>query len=90
MKRRKITYGNTGLESGWPRILADRTNAAFTDSSVYWIDVASAKTTELTPHTGNVLYRAAAISPDSKAILLSSNEKVDSPMSLCSISPARR
>ena len=56
-------------------ILADRTNAAFTDSSVYWIDVASAKTTELTPHTGNVLYRAAAISPDGKAILLSSNEK---------------
>jgi dipeptidyl aminopeptidase/acylaminoacyl peptidase len=56
-------------------ILADRANAAFTDASVYWIDVASGKATELTPHSGNVIYRAAGVSPDGKSVLLTSDEK---------------
>ncbi len=42
---------------------------------MYWIDVASGKTQELTPHTGDVLYFAAAVSPDGKSVLLTSNEK---------------
>ncbi len=56
-------------------ILADRRNAGFSDSSVYWIDVASGKAQELTPHKGDVLYFAAAVSPDGKSVLLNSNEK---------------
>ena len=56
-------------------VLADRTNAAFTNSSVYWIDVASGKAEELTPHQGNVLYSSSAVSPDGRAVLLSSTEK---------------
>ena len=56
-------------------LLANRINAGETDSSIYLIDVASGKTTELTPHTGNILYSSSDISPDGRSVLLSSTEK---------------
>ena len=56
-------------------IVAVRLNAAFTDSSVYRIRVSNGEAEELTPHQGTILYMASAISPEGKAILLSSNEK---------------
>ena len=56
-------------------ILANRGNVASTDSSVYLIEVASGKTEELTPHKGDVLVSASAISPDGKTVLLTSNQK---------------
>ena len=56
-------------------LLADRYNAGFNDSSVYWIDVASGEAIELTPHTGNILNTGADVSPDGKTALISSTEK---------------
>jgi dipeptidyl aminopeptidase/acylaminoacyl peptidase len=56
-------------------ILANRGNVASTDSSVYLIEVATGKTEELTPHKGDVLVSASAISPDGKSVLLTSNQK---------------
>jgi len=56
-------------------LLADRYNAGFNDSSVYWIDAASGEATELTPHTGNVLNTGVDVSPDGKIVLISSTEK---------------
>jgi dipeptidyl aminopeptidase/acylaminoacyl peptidase len=56
-------------------LIADRRNAADTDSSVYRIDVTTGKSEELTPHSGNILYNASAISPDGRSVLLSSTEK---------------
>lgn len=56
-------------------LIADRVNAAETDSSVYRIDIATGKVEELTPHSGNVLYSGPAVSPDAKTVLVTSNEK---------------
>ena len=56
-------------------LLANRGNVGFTDSSVYLIEVASGKAEELTPHKGDVLLNASAISPDGKTVLLTSNQK---------------
>ncbi len=50
-------------------------NAGFTDASVYRIEVSSGKTEELTPHKGDVLFTASAISPDGKTVLVTSNQK---------------
>ncbi len=56
-------------------IVATRGNIGFTDSSVYRIEVASGKAEELTPHKGDILYSASAISPDGKTVLVTSNQK---------------
>jgi Tol biopolymer transport system component len=44
-----------------------------TDSNIYLTEVASGKSTLLTPHEGEQLYFASDISPDNKRVLLSSN-----------------
>lgn len=54
---------------------AERQNRAGTDGSIYRIEVATGKAEELTPHKGDILYVATAISPDGKTALVSSNEK---------------
>ncbi|MEJ7608908.1 MAG: hypothetical protein WKF37_22200 [Bryobacteraceae bacterium] len=41
-------------------VYANRGNIGFTDSSIYRIDIATAKAEELTAHTGEVLYTASA------------------------------
>ena len=56
-------------------IIATRINAGFDDGSVYRIEVASGKAEELTPHQGKVLFLSTAVSPDGKAVLVTSNEK---------------
>ena len=56
-------------------ILANRTNSGGTDSSVFLIDVTSGNADELTPHQGDAVYFGAAVSPDGKSVLLTSNEK---------------
>jgi dipeptidyl aminopeptidase/acylaminoacyl peptidase len=56
-------------------IVANRGNVGSTDSSVYLIEVSSGKAEELTPHKGDVLFTASAISPDSKTVLVTSNQK---------------
>ena len=56
-------------------IIASRVNAGFTDASVYRIEISSGKTEELTPHKGDVLFTASAISPDGKTVLVTSNQK---------------
>src|SRR3989441_11935419 len=44
-----------------------------TDSNIFIADVASGKVTLLTPHNGELLYTANAISPDAKKLLITSN-----------------
>ncbi len=44
-----------------------------TDSNIFIADVASGKSTLLTPHNGEQLYAANAISPDAKKLLITSN-----------------
>jgi dipeptidyl aminopeptidase/acylaminoacyl peptidase len=56
-------------------IYAERTNAGSTDSDVYRIDVASGRQENLTPHQGDVVYRASSVSPDGHTLLITSNEK---------------
>ena len=56
-------------------IFAIRFNSAFTDASVWRIDLLSARAEELTPHQGDVLIQASSISPDGNLLLLTSGEK---------------
>ncbi|WHZ18248.1 MAG: S9 family peptidase [Rhodanobacteraceae bacterium] len=56
-------------------VYANRINAGFTDSSVWQINVATGKTTELTPHQGQVLITASAVSPDGRWLAVASNAK---------------
>jgi len=62
---------------GWAHdgrsVYANRINAGFTDASVWQIDVATGKTTELTPHQGQVLIMASAVSPDGHWLAVTSN-----------------
>jgi len=54
-------------------VVYTQADAGDKDSSTYVIDLASGKTTNLTPHQGEQTYRAADISPDGKSILITSN-----------------
>jgi Tol biopolymer transport system component len=56
-------------------LYANRSDVSFTDSDVYAVDVASGKTTNLTPHQGNVLFFASSLSPDGTTLLVTSNQK---------------
>lgn len=56
-------------------LYANRGNAAFTDSSVWRIDVATGKTRELTPHHGQALILGSAVSPDGRWLSISSDER---------------
>ena len=56
-------------------IYAIRGNVPFTDSSVWRIDIASARAEEMTPHQGGVIIYASSISPDGNLLLLTSGEK---------------
>jgi len=56
-------------------LYANRIEASFTDSDVYAVDVASGRTTNLTPHEGKVLNFASSLSPDGKTLLITSNQK---------------
>ena len=64
-----------GWSSDGKYLIANRGNVASTDSSVYLIEVSSRKAEELTPHKGDVLFTASAISPDGKTVLVTSNQK---------------
>lgn len=55
-------------------IFAIRGNASFTDSSIWRIDLLSARAEELTPHQGDVIIAGGSISPDGNTLLLTSGE----------------
>ncbi|MGA7292681.1 MAG: S9 family peptidase [Terriglobales bacterium] len=44
-----------------------------TDSNIFLVDVASARSTLLTPHGGEQTYSASDVSPDGKSVLITSN-----------------
>jgi len=56
-------------------LYANRLEVSFIDADVYAIDVASGKTTNLTPHDGSVLNVASGLSKDGKTLLITSNQK---------------
>lgn len=56
-------------------IYAGRVNPPFTDADVYRIDVASGQAENLTSHQGNLRFLASSLSPDGRALLLSSDKK---------------
>ena len=56
-------------------IIANRGHVASDDSSVYRIEVATAKAEELTPHEGKVIFSASSVSPDGKTVFITSDQK---------------
>ena len=50
-----------------------QTDASDKDASIFLLDLASGKSTNLTPHQGEQTFYAAAIAPNGKTILISSN-----------------
>lgn len=56
-------------------VYASRGNIGSTDSSIFRVDVASGQAEELTPHTGEVIFSTADISPDGRTLLVSSDQK---------------
>ena len=68
----KLNFNPTWSKDGkW--IAYTQRQAKGTDSNIFIADVASGKSTLLTPHNGEQLYAANAISPDAKKLLLTSN-----------------
>ncbi|TAN01852.1 MAG: S9 family peptidase [Rhodanobacteraceae bacterium] len=63
-----VAWGHDGRN-----VYANRINAGFTDASVWRIDASNGKATELTPHQGQVLITASAISPDGRWLAVASN-----------------
>jgi dipeptidyl aminopeptidase/acylaminoacyl peptidase len=56
-------------------LYANRTELSESDGDVFAIDAATGKDTNLTPHQGNVLHLASALSPNGKSLLISSTAK---------------
>src|SRR5262249_17283308 len=69
------TWGSVAWSPDGKTIYANRLEISFTDSDVYAVDVASGRTTNLTPHQGKALLMASALSPDGKTLLVTSNQK---------------
>jgi dipeptidyl aminopeptidase/acylaminoacyl peptidase len=72
---RNREWGNAVWSPDGRTIYADRANAGHTDSDVYRIDVGSGSLENLTPHTGEIIYSVSSVSPDGRALLITSNEK---------------
>ena len=80
---RKVTH-EAATDRSWSAVAwspdgkalyANRVNIASTDADVYRIDLATGATTNLTPHQGDVIFSAAALSPDGRTLLVTSNQK---------------
>lgn len=56
-------------------IYANRSYVGLTDSDIYRLDVASNNRENLTPHQGQVIYRASSLSVDGRTLLVTSNAK---------------
>jgi dipeptidyl aminopeptidase/acylaminoacyl peptidase len=56
-------------------LYANRDEVGHTDSDVYTVDVATGRSTNLTPHEGKVINSASSLSPDGKTLLITSNQK---------------
>jgi dipeptidyl aminopeptidase/acylaminoacyl peptidase len=69
------SWNSVAWSSDGRTLYANRFEVSFTDADVYAVDVASGKTTNLTPHEGKVLNFASSLSPDGKTLLFTSNEK---------------
>ncbi|HLZ42654.1 MAG TPA: S9 family peptidase [Candidatus Sulfotelmatobacter sp.] len=69
------SWGSVAWSPDGKTIYANRVEVSFTDSDVYAVDVASGKTTNLTPHEGKVLNFASSLSSDGKTLLITSNQK---------------
>ncbi len=56
-------------------LYADRANSGGTDSDIYRIDVKRGTLENLTPHTGDTIFRASSISADERTLLITSNQR---------------
>ncbi len=80
---RKLTHEANGQYLwaiiGWSpdssRIYATRGNVGNTDASIWSVEVGGGAATELTPHTGKVIYEGRSVAPDGKQVLLGSDMK---------------
>jgi dipeptidyl aminopeptidase/acylaminoacyl peptidase len=68
----KLNGGHVWSKDG-KFIVYSQEQAKGTDSNIFIADVATGKSTLLTPHTGEAIYRSDAISPDGKKVLITSN-----------------
>jgi dipeptidyl aminopeptidase/acylaminoacyl peptidase len=69
------SWGSVAWSPDGQTLYANRFEVSFSDADVYAVDVASGKTTNLTPHQGKVLNFASSLSPDGKTLLITSNQK---------------
>lgn len=64
--------------AAWSRdgrtIYAERSNVGHTDADLYRVDLASGALENLTTHQGQIIYEASSLSPDGRALLVSSNQ----------------
>jgi dipeptidyl aminopeptidase/acylaminoacyl peptidase len=56
-------------------LLVQRTNSAFTDASIYLLDIATGKSEPLTQHDKEALFVATSVSPNGRTALIQSNVK---------------
>jgi dipeptidyl aminopeptidase/acylaminoacyl peptidase len=78
---RHLTTGTAkdrmNVEPLWSRdgkfIVYTQEQSKGTDSNIFFVDVASAQSTLLTPHDGERTYEANDVSPDGKSVLITSN-----------------
>ena len=56
-------------------VVFSQANASFKDADIFLLDLATGKTTKLTPHEGEQTYFASDLSPDGKTILITSNAR---------------
>jgi dipeptidyl aminopeptidase/acylaminoacyl peptidase len=68
----KLNGGHIWSKDG-KEIVYSQEQAKGTESNIFISEVATGKSTLLTPHTGEAIYRADAISPDGKKVLITSN-----------------
>ena len=56
-------------------IYANRSFVGHTDSDIYRIDASTGERENLTPHNGQIVYTASSLSPDGRALMVTSNQK---------------
>ncbi|HTM88331.1 MAG TPA: S9 family peptidase [Terriglobales bacterium] len=69
------SWGSVAWSPDGKTLYANRYDVSFTDSDIYAVDVASGKTTNLTPHQGKALFFASSLSPGGTTLLVTSNQK---------------
>ncbi len=70
---KELSNGNTIFSRDGKFVVYTQSHASGKDSNVFLLDLASGQSTNLTPHEGQHTFQATDISPDGKAVLITSD-----------------